>query len=121
MLDGDTTTAKWRAIISGLLLTTLPKNYHWYTLNEQIQNKRIDMLVIDGPPAHLNHYARYPAGHLLLPLLNENGAVFLDDVDRHDEQEIIQRWVSEFKGLDVRQYDCEKGVVSFLIRKEVLP
>jgi hypothetical protein len=25
MLDGDTTTAKWRAIISGLLLTTLPR------------------------------------------------------------------------------------------------
>jgi hypothetical protein len=27
MLDGDTTTAKWRAIISGLLLTTLPKMF----------------------------------------------------------------------------------------------
>ncbi|PTR04808.1 hypothetical protein C8R30_1013 [Nitrosomonas nitrosa] len=24
MLDGDATTAKWRAITSGLLLTTLP-------------------------------------------------------------------------------------------------
>ena len=28
MLDGDTTTAKWRAIISGLLLTTPPNIYH---------------------------------------------------------------------------------------------
>jgi hypothetical protein len=27
MLDGDTTTAKWRALISGLLLTTLPITY----------------------------------------------------------------------------------------------
>lgn len=30
MLDGDTTTAKWRAIISGLLLTTLPRTLAKY-------------------------------------------------------------------------------------------
>ena len=53
------------------------KDYRWYTLNEQIQNKHIDMLVIDGPPAHHNHYPCYFAGPLLLPLLNENGVVLL--------------------------------------------
>jgi len=77
------------------------------------------MLVIDGPPAHLNHYARYPAGPLLLPLLNENGVVFLDDAGRHDEQEIIQRWVSEFNGLDVHQYDCEKGAVCLVCKEKI--
>lgn len=92
------------------------QNYRWYSLNEKIKELCIDMLVIDGPPASLNHCARYPAGPLLLPLLNENGVVFLDDAARADEQEIIQRWIDEFKNLDVHSYDCEKGAVN-LIRK----
>lgn len=29
------------------------QNYHWYTLDRQIQHQRIDMLVVDGPPAIL--------------------------------------------------------------------
>ncbi len=93
------------------------QNYHWYTLSEQIQNKRIDMLAIDGPPADLNRCARYPAGPLLLPLLNTNSIVFLDDASRPDEQEIVQRWVSEFTGFDAYRHDCEKGAVSLINRK----
>jgi len=87
------------------------QKYRWYTLNEQIKSSCIDMLVIDGPPASLGHCARYPAGPLLLPLLNENGMVFLDDADRPDEQKIIQRWIDEFKKLDAHRYNCEKGAV----------
>lgn len=93
------------------------QNYHWYTLSEQVQDKCIDMLVIDGPPANLNHCARYPAGPLLLPLLNTNSIVFLDDASRPDEQEIVQRWVSEFTGFDAYRHDCEKGAVSLINRK----
>ncbi|HRO79685.1 MAG TPA: class I SAM-dependent methyltransferase [Acinetobacter towneri] len=92
------------------------QNYRWYTLNEQIKSTRTDMLVIDGPPANLGHCARYPAGPLLLPLLNENGVVFLDDANRPDEQEIIQRWINEFKKFNVHSYDCEKGAVSLIFR-----
>lgn len=90
------------------------QNYQWYKLNAQIENICIDMLVIDGPPADLNRCARYPAGPLLLPLLNENSVVFLDDADRPDEQEVIQRWLGEFKRFDVHRHNCEKGAVSLI-------
>lgn len=87
------------------------QNYRWYTLNEQIKNTCTDMLVIDDPSASLNHCARYPAGPLLLPLLNENGVIFLDDANRPDEQEIIQRWVVEFSGFKALVNNCEKGAI----------
>lgn len=90
------------------------QNYQWYKLNAQIENTCIDMLVIDGPPANLNHCARYPAGPLLLPLLNTEGVVFLDDADRPDEKEIVQRWVVEFTGFVYQKYDCEKGMVGLI-------
>lgn len=88
------------------------QNYLWYTLDMQIQGKQIDMLIIDGPPASLNHCARYPAGPLLLPLLNKDAVVFLDDANRYDEQQIIKNWLNEFPNLQVNQHNCEKGAVN---------
>jgi predicted O-methyltransferase YrrM len=88
------------------------QTYRWYKLDEEIQTKPIDMLIIDGPPGFLNSCARYPAGPLLLPLLNKNAVVFLDDADRPDEQQIIKNWLSEFPNLHVNQHNCEKGAVS---------
>ncbi len=90
------------------------QNYCWYTLGEQIQNQVIDMLIIDGPPASLNSCARYPAGPLLLPLLNKKAVVFLDDSDRPDEQQIIKNWLNEFPGLQKKVHYCEKGAVSLI-------
>lgn len=87
------------------------QNYQWYKLNAQIENTCIDMLVIDGPPAHLNYCARYPAGPLLLPLLNKEGVIFLDDADRPDEKEIVERWIVEFSGFKVSVNNCEKGAI----------
>ncbi|WP_300284885.1 class I SAM-dependent methyltransferase [Nitrosomonas sp.] len=95
------------------------QNYQWYKLNAQIENTCIDMLVVDGPPASLNHCARYPAGPLLLPLLNKEGVVFLDDADRPDEKEIIERWMEKFTGFLVYLYPCEKGAVVFLSSENI--
>ncbi|NOT12423.1 MAG: class I SAM-dependent methyltransferase [Methylococcaceae bacterium] len=88
------------------------QSYRWYKLDDEIQSKQIDMLIIDGPPANLNCCARYPAGPLLLPLLNKNAMVFLDDADRPDEQEIINIWMSKFPNLHAEKHNCEKGAVS---------
>lgn len=87
------------------------QNYQWYALDEQIQSQVVDMLIIDGPPASLNSCARYPAGPLLLPLLNKKARVFLDDADRADEQKIIKDWVNEFPRLQKSVHYCEKGAV----------
>lgn len=90
------------------------QNYLWYTINEQIQSTQIDMLIIDGPPAGLNHCARYPVGPLLFPLLNKKSAVFLDDANRIDEQKIISTWLNDFPEMSLSKYDCEKGAVCLI-------
>ena len=104
----------WATVIDAPLqdYSFAEQTYQWYKLDTEIQTKQIDMLVIDGPPAFLNSCARYPAGPLLLPLLNKNAVVFLDDADRPDEQEIIKNWLSEFPNLHANQHNCEKGAVS---------
>lgn len=110
----------WATVIDAPLINyeLNGQNYQWYKLNAQIENTCIDMLVVDGPPASLNHCARYPAGPLLLPLLNKEGVVFLDDADRPDEQEVVERWISEFTKLNSFWYDCEKGGISlFFVEK----
>ena len=88
--------------------------YKWYKLDAVIETKQIDTLVIDGPPGYLNRYARYPAGPLLLPLLNKNAVVFLDDAERTDEQQIIKNWLTEFPNLQANQHNCEKGAVTLI-------
>jgi rhodanese-related sulfurtransferase len=88
------------------------KNYRWYTLNEEIQNKQIDMIIIDGPPNSLNQHARYPAGPLLFPSLSNKAAVFLDDTNRTDERETVEKWLLEFPNLHAQKHNCEKGAVS---------
>ncbi len=104
----------WATVIDAPLenYTFAEQNYRWYTQSSDIQNKQIDMLIIDGPPANLNPCARYPAGPLLLPLLNENAVVFLDDAARPDEKIIIKNWLSEFPNLHAENHNCEKGAMS---------
>jgi predicted O-methyltransferase YrrM len=104
----------WATVIDAPLqdYSFAEQTYQWYKLDMEIQTYKIDMLVIDGPPAFLNSCARYPAGPLLLPLLNKNAVVFLDDADRPDEQQIIKNWLSEFPNLHANQHNCEKGAVS---------
>jgi predicted O-methyltransferase YrrM len=92
------------------------KYYNWYAIDSEIQSKKIDMLAIDGPPANVNSFARYPAGPLLFPLLNKNAVVFLDDADRPDEREIVAVWQKEFPTLYLEKHNCEKGAVSLINR-----
>jgi len=54
----------------------------------------IDLLVVDGPPAHaagLTH-ARYPALPHFARALAPGALVVLDDILRRGEQEILRRW-----------------------------
>lgn len=71
----------------------------WYDgLVERLADRKIDLLIIDGPPGPLQPLSRYPAFPILAPLLAERCTVLLDDATRRDEQEIVRRWQSEFPG-----------------------
>lgn len=72
------------------------KSYRWYQPSAFSDIKDIDLLVIDGPPGHTDHTARYPALPLLRPRLSENAIVLLDDANRQWEREILNRWRSEY-------------------------
>lgn len=67
--------------------------FKWYgeKFSENITGK-IDMLIIDGPPASLQKFSRYPAIPLLKEFLADDYLILLDDTNRKDEKEIVQRW-----------------------------
>ena len=71
----------------------------WYAgLAEKLAGRKIDVLLVDGPPGPLQHHSRYPALPVLAPLLNEHCTVILDDAIREQEQEIARQWVGEHPG-----------------------
>ncbi|MBB3219718.1 class I SAM-dependent methyltransferase [Pseudoduganella umbonata] len=81
----------------------------WYATDGLPRNAEVDMLVIDGPPQATRSLARYPAGPALFGSLSPGAAVFLDDAQRPDEQQILRRWAAEYPEMEQRQISCEKG------------
>lgn len=53
--------------------------HEWYDLEKLKDIKRIDILMIDGPPDHYGLGKRYPALPLMAGLMSENGCIIVDD------------------------------------------
>jgi len=74
------------------------ENTPWYNLesiNKQLsQEQKIDLLLVDGPPAYEEHikYSRYPAVPYFLPQLADDFTIIIDDINRTGEQEIAYKW-----------------------------
>lgn len=85
------------------------RSWQWYDYSGLPQDLRIDLLAIDGPPMGIGELARYPAGPALFERLAADGAVFLDDAARPQEQAVLARWRSEFPRLQQSSRYCEKG------------
>ncbi|WP_143220586.1 MULTISPECIES: hypothetical protein [unclassified Achromobacter] len=63
------------------------------------------LVVVDGPPATVGKFARYPAGPIIRQLFPRAAIDFvLDDYIRDDEQEIATRWQTE---LQASGYTCQ--------------
>jgi len=91
----------------------------WYdttVLGSKLGNTQIDMLLVDGPPAHQSEIAhsRYPAGPFFENMLSERCGIVLDDINRDAEREIIQAWEKEL-GISFREYIL-KGNISMGVR-----
>jgi predicted O-methyltransferase YrrM len=74
-----------------------PQNLIWYNLSNKIIPQEIDMLVVDGPPASDNPFARYPAVPLLWRHLNSGCKIFMDDYERSGEKLVVEKWLKEYK------------------------
>ncbi len=84
------------------------KDFDWYAIDE-LPAKKIDLLVIDGPPGHIQHHSRFPALPLLHERLNATCTIFLDDAGRDEEKEIVALWLKQFPSLEHTYVDTERG------------
>lgn len=69
----------------------------WYdeaTVAAALSDKKVDGVVVDGPPASSPSLklARYPAIPVIQPFLSEEFFVYLDDMAREGETEVFRRW-----------------------------
>ncbi|WP_251961519.1 class I SAM-dependent methyltransferase [Salinibacter ruber] len=68
----------------------------WYGIDlDVLPDRKIDMLVVDGPPAESRPLARYPAIPVLKRHLSKECIIILDDGDRSGESEAAHRWAEE--------------------------
>jgi predicted O-methyltransferase YrrM len=87
------------------------ESFSWYNIDAlEIQEKSIDILLVDGPFEKANKLARYPAYPLLKPFLSEGVTIVVDDADRKDETEMIRRWLVDLEGYQKISHESEKGV-----------
>ena len=114
-IEGST---EWANIISGILEMNQLQSYvniivapivpyqgkifsSWYEeheINKKIENKRFDLVIIDGPEAYqeASKYNRYKALPFIMPYLTDKFSVFLDDANRIGEKSIIEKWEKEY-------------------------
>jgi len=76
-------------------------NNKWYdmeALTKQTENKKFDLVIIDGPPAWeaINVKARYPALPFMTNKLAPLFSIYLDDVNRLGEQSILNLWEQKY-------------------------
>jgi hypothetical protein len=82
--------------------------FQWYDITG-LTDKKIDMLVIDGPPGFLQKHSRYPALPVLSDRMAEHCIVFLDDAARDDEQELVSIWLQQHPEFSFEYIDNERG------------
>jgi predicted O-methyltransferase YrrM len=75
------------------------QTFQWYDRSALDDLHDIDMVFVDGPPGSTGPDARYPALPILLDRLADGAVIVLDDIDRPDEQEIVDRWLKDTPGL----------------------
>ncbi len=83
-------------------------NNLWYDLSlfrSHVEAGTIDLLIVDGPPAHdrPRRFSRYPALPALRDFFAPNLTIVLDDINRSSEAEIVVKWANEF-GLTFEKY-----------------
>lgn len=89
---------------------TLP----WYDFDLEVHlQRKIDFLIVDGPPGETAPMARYPAVPLLKEWLRPGGVILLHDAHRDDERKIAEKWGQE---LDVTPKLHPVGKGAWIIR-----
>ena len=81
----------------------------WYDPKSFKDLKKIDLLVIDGPPGGDDVNGRYPALEVLLSKLSSNAIVILDDAKRIGERKLAEDFAAALPKHSLTILDHEKG------------
>ncbi|MFB9909065.1 O-methyltransferase [Allokutzneria oryzae] len=85
------------------------ENHRWYRRSAWQSLRDCDLLFVDGPPGWSAPLARYPAVPLLADALAPGALVVLDDHDRPDEREIVDRWRQAYPSWSFSPLAHKKG------------
>ena len=111
-------SADWFAIVNGLLqqeglssvevrhaplepIKVAGHEQPWYSASALADIDEIDLLLVDGPPGRTSKLARYPAVPALRDKLRPGATIMLDDCNRRDEKQTLQKWLAEVPGMSV--------------------
>ena len=73
----------------------------WYDKKEilkKIRNIKFDLVVVDGPPAYtkFSRLNRYPALPFIQDCLNSSFSIYIDDINRKGEKEVVKIWEKNY-------------------------
>lgn len=81
----------------------------WYEQKSLSDVQDIELVIVDGPPGHIQSLSRYPALPLVYSKLSASCSIFVDDYHRKDEQEMVDRWLKDFPEFELEVPRTEKG------------
>lgn len=84
------------------------EEYLWYQL-DHMDDRSINMLVIDGPPGFIQRHSRFPALPLLYDKLADGCVVFMDDAAREDERQIVAMWQRAYPHIGINYLKTARG------------
>jgi predicted O-methyltransferase YrrM len=81
----------------------------WYDLDAIKDLKKIDLLIVDGPPGSKNPEARYPALQQFKDKLSSSAIIIIDDVRRDGERKLAEDFAKALPNHELTILDHEKG------------
>lgn len=81
----------------------------WYDISMIKDLKKIDLLIVDGPPGSKNPEARYPALKEFKDKLSAKAVIIIDDVKRDGERKLAEDFAKSLPNHTLTILDHEKG------------
>ena len=100
--------------VRGVEIRVAPLQTHfsgvdWYDTSKLNDLKKIDLLIIDGPPGSKNPAARNPAHAEFIDRISAKAVIVIDDVNRDGERELAQAFAQSLPNHVLTFYPHEKG------------
>src|SRR5262249_24327486 len=92
--------------------------WNWYDVAclKGIEEHTVDLVIVDGPAGDLGDLARYPALPVLQQWIRPGALILIDDADRPDEKQMVDRWQSEGLCNHRGTLEAEKGAILLEMR-----